>query len=231
MRDVKRSVLLAAAVLAAAALPAGAAMEISPPGPIAGAPIEIILYGSCAGCYIEFGELQPAGDKRFLVKGTSVYTVDPPIVAPFLHRFKLDPLPFGNYRVDVEVDGKPYDSLSFFIPPADPLLRFDDARLSVKVDWTNPWGPGHGMGTPFPLTPESGYFYFFDWRNIELTVKLLDGRGVNGHWWLFIASMTTLELEIEVTACPPEGLPLPCVEKTYVQPPGQNRNFVDISTF
>lgn len=230
--DVRRSIFLLAMLLAAGARPAGAAIDISPAAPATTDPIELILFGSCSGCVIHFEALQPAGEKRFLIRGTTNHIVDPPLVAPYLERFTLDPLPAsGNYRIDVEVDGKPYDSLSFFVAPADPFLRFHDARVSVRVGWKIPGGPGQGTGKPILLTPESGYFYFFDWRNIELTVKLLDGRAVNGHRWLFIASMTTLELEIEVTGCPPEGLPQPCVEKTYVQPPGQNHNFVDISTF
>jgi hypothetical protein len=46
-----------------------------------------------------------------------------------------------------------------------------------------------------------------------------------------LANMTTVELEIEVTHCPPDAPPAYCITKTCVQPPGQHRNFLDTSTF
>jgi hypothetical protein len=43
------------------------------------------------------------------------------------------------------------------------------------------------------LTGDTGAFWFFDPANVELIVKELDGRGVNGHFWTFFGALTNLE--------------------------------------
>ena len=45
---------------------------------------------------------------------------------------------------------------------------------------------------------ESGLLYFFDRDNAEVLIKVLDGCGVNGHRWVFVAPVTTLALNLEV---------------------------------
>jgi hypothetical protein len=40
--------------------------------------------------------------------------------------------------------------------------------------------------------------WFFRPDNVELLVKVLDGRGVNGHFWVFYASLTDLEYTLRV---------------------------------
>jgi len=56
-----------------------------------------------------------------------------------------------------------------------------------------------GIGTPIPLTGDTGAFWFFQPSNYELAVKVLDGRGVNGHFWVFYASLTNVEFDLTVT--------------------------------
>jgi hypothetical protein len=163
----------------------------------------------------------------------------PPPPPPLLRhtaRTTAGPLAPGVYRVDVRKDGIHEFGQSFEVTKfaASPALRLGEAsedHFDIEVSYRIP-GEAHFRAAPaVPLTRDSAYFYFFDRENVEVTAKVLDGRGVNGHWWVFLANMTTVELEIEVTRCPPDGLPVPCVTKTYVQPPGQNRNFLDTSTF
>ena len=50
-----------------------------------------------------------------------------------------------------------------------------------------------------PLTDETGTFWFFDSSNVELLVKVLDGRPLNGHHWVFYASRTDVEFDLTVT--------------------------------
>ncbi|MEA2559941.1 MAG: hypothetical protein QOH06_1445 [Acidobacteriota bacterium] len=158
-----------------------------------------------------------------------------------LHRYTAGatagPLAPGVYRVDVRLDDVHEFGRTFeVIPasPASPALRLgeaDEDHTDIKVSYRIP-GETHFATAPgVPLTRDSAYFYFFDRENAEVTAKVLDGRGVNGHWWVFLANMTTVELEIEVTHCPPQAPPAYGITKTYVQPPGQNRNFLDTSTF
>ena len=50
---------------------------------------------------------------------------------------------------------------------------------------------------------ESGLLYFFDRDNAEVLIKVLDGCGVNGHRWLFVAPLTTLAFNLYVES--PDG--------------------------
>jgi len=68
-----------------------------------------------------------------------------------------------------------------------------------------------------PLTGDSGLFWFFDPANLELTVKVIDGCGVNGHRWVFLSGLTNVEVTTTVTDT--EG----GAKKTYSNP--LNRNF------
>ena len=49
------------------------------------------------------------------------------------------------------------------------------------------------------LTGDTGAFWFFDPANVELIVKTLDGRGLNGHFWTFFGALTNLEHTLTVT--------------------------------
>ena len=70
-------------------------------------------------------------------------------------------------------------------------------RFRVSVSWQDPTGHG-GPGQARPLTDETGWFWFFDDDNPELFVKVLDGRAVNGHWWVFYASLTNVAFDLVV---------------------------------
>jgi hypothetical protein len=58
---------------------------------------------------------------------------------------------------------------------------------------------GTGKGIAVPLTSDSGYFWFFENTNVELMVKMLDGRSVNGHFWLFWGALTDVQFTMTVT--------------------------------
>jgi hypothetical protein len=46
---------------------------------------------------------------------------------------------------------------------------------------------------------QSGYFWFFKPSNIELVVKVMDGRKVNDRFWVFFGSLSDVEYDITVT--------------------------------
>ncbi len=78
-------------------------------------------------------------------------------------------------------------------------LYFHDCRFFATVRWRNPMNGEEGTATAVSLTRDTGVFWFFDRNNIEVTVKLLDGRGLNEHWWVFWSHMTSLEVQLEIT--------------------------------
>ncbi|MDE2849520.1 MAG: hypothetical protein OXP74_02755 [Acidobacteriota bacterium] len=45
---------------------------------------------------------------------------------------------------------------------------------------------------------QSGLLYFFDRDNVEVLIKVLDGCGVNGHRWVFVAPVTDLAFNLVV---------------------------------
>ena len=50
-----------------------------------------------------------------------------------------------------------------------------------------------------PLTGDTGAFWFFDPANLELMIKVLDGRAVNGYFWVFYGSLSNVEFTVTVT--------------------------------
>lgn len=71
-------------------------------------------------------------------------------------------------------------------------------RFRTEVSWSDPRHGGAGAGRARPVTGDSGAFWFFRPANLELMVKLLDGRPVNGHFWVFASALTDLELQLSI---------------------------------
>ncbi len=78
-------------------------------------------------------------------------------------------------------------------------LCLQGGRFQVEVAFTRtPLGPS----APAPavsMTADTGYFWFFDPANVELVVKVLDGRGVNGHFWVFYGALSDVQYQVVVT--------------------------------
>jgi hypothetical protein len=49
------------------------------------------------------------------------------------------------------------------------------------------------------LTSQSGTFWFAQSSNPEVMVKMIDGGPVNGYYWFFYGSLTSLSYQVEVT--------------------------------
>ena len=69
-------------------------------------------------------------------------------------------------------------------------------RFVVTAKWR--LDASESAATPIGWTGETGTFWFFSPSNVELAVKVLDGRGVNGHFWVFYASLSDVEFDLEV---------------------------------
>lgn len=77
-------------------------------------------------------------------------------------------------------------------------LCLNDDRFLVEVSWRDFEG-NTGVGNAHPLSADTGYFWFFDDANVELMIKVLDGRPINGHFWAFYGALSNVEYEITVT--------------------------------
>ncbi len=93
-------------------------------------------------------------------------------------------------------------------------LRLNGNRFLVKMSWaTGPRvaGPGHTQA----LTGDTGYAWFFQESNVEVLLKVLNGCGITGHFWVFAAGLTDVRTDITVADS------LTGTVKIYHSPTGQ----------
>ncbi len=77
-------------------------------------------------------------------------------------------------------------------------LCLNGGRFKVEATWRTPDGRT-GAGQAVGLSADTGYFWFFDPANVETVVKVLDGRGLNGHFWVFYGALSNVEYTLTVT--------------------------------
>jgi hypothetical protein len=83
--------------------------------------------------------------------------------------------------------------------PDSTRVALHQGRFEVEVTWRDFAGrTGEGQVGP-PATDGSAIFWFFSADNWELMVKVLDGCGLNGHFWVFHAATTNVEYTLTVT--------------------------------
>ncbi|HSF41864.1 MAG TPA: hypothetical protein VLT87_18830 [Thermoanaerobaculia bacterium] len=229
--------LLLAAGAAAAQFgsPSVETITVSPrlPTAIAILRVSVTGLGICgASAHPEFYPPEISGN-RITLRLSSHHNCSPPGLAPFTAEFLLSPLPAGTWTVGVIIDEEaPVEKTVEVDPAATPILYLQDQKFQVRVEWSTADGALHGNGYAVPLSKESGMFWFFEGSNPEILVKILDGRPVNGHWWVFISSNTNLRFTVRVAQLTDFGAPPPSgQEKTYVSPAGANKNFIDTETF
>jgi hypothetical protein len=71
----------------------------------------------------------------------------------------------------------------------DPTRLCLGSRFQVTAQWNKADGTS-GSGTAVSLTPDSGYFWFFDPSNVEIITKVVNGCGINAHYWAFASGLT-----------------------------------------
>ncbi len=108
--------------------------------------------------------------------------------------------------------------------PSSSRLCLVDGRFAVEVSWRDFAGRA-GAGYARELTAETGSFWFFTAGNPELVVKVLDGIGTNGHFWVFAGALGNLELELTVSDT------LTGDRRTYATTLGQFMSFGDLTSF
>jgi hypothetical protein len=72
-------------------------------------------------------------------------------------------------------------------------------RFQVSVSWRNTQNGARGTGTAVALNGQTGLFWFFDAANVELVVKMVDGRAVNGKFWFFYGALSNVQYEVRLT--------------------------------
>ena len=77
-------------------------------------------------------------------------------------------------------------------------LCLTEDRFRVEVDWATVGGDS-GQGMAVELTPDTGYFWFFNEENVEMVIKVLDACSFADRFWVFAGGLTNVEVQITVT--------------------------------
>ncbi len=85
------------------------------------------------------------------------------------------------------------------VPDSTTLCLSGDRFRAAVAFRTAALPPAPGTGYAVPLSPDAGAFWFFSSGNLEVVVKVVDGRPVNERFWAFVAGLTDVEYELTVT--------------------------------
>jgi hypothetical protein len=114
---------------------------------------------------------------------------------------------FGPNDVFGVHDGTNVGSVAGLTVPAGACWRSTsqlclNGRFRVTVDWETNSDDGAGVAVP-EGSSDSGMFWFFEERNWEFLVKVLDACAINNRYWVFAAATTdvgyTLTVHDELT--------------------------------
>jgi hypothetical protein len=130
-------------------------------------------------------------------------------------------LPCLNHACDADVA-----AMTDLFAPASPgqVVPASPARFGMSVTWTAADG-SQGSGNLVPITSDSKGFWFYSPNNIDVVVKVLDGRGVNGHFWVFFGPLTTDQFTLTVTDTQTGA------QKTYTSAAGSLTGGADTTAF
>lgn len=77
-------------------------------------------------------------------------------------------------------------------------LCLNNGRFRVATTWQT--STATGSGTSVPLTPDTGYFWFFSSNNVEVVVKVLNAcADPMNHYWVFAGGLTNAAVTLTVT--------------------------------
>ena len=130
-------------------------------------------------------------------------------------------LPCLNHACDAGV--ATMDDLFAPVPP-DQVVPASPARFQATVSWTDSNGNARDGNLTVISTQTKG-FWFFEPDNIDLVVKVLDGRSVNGKFWVFYAPLTNQAFTLTVTDT------LTGAVRTYTNAAGQMQSGSDTKAF
>jgi hypothetical protein len=110
-------------------------------------------------------------------------------------------------------------------PPGQRDLVLLSGHFSVEVSWHDPLSGHAGFGRQVADSDRTGFFWFFDQSNVELMVKMLDGRSLNDHYWFFYGALSNVEYWITVHDLASGAM------RTYYNAPGNICGGADVAAF
>lgn len=97
--------------------------------------------------------------------------------------------------------------------PGPTALCLNGGRFKIEATWQS--AQGSGTAKVVPLTTDTGYLWFFSAANVEVVLKVLDACTFNDRFWVFLAGLTDVRVDVTVTDTQTGE------EKTYVNPLGR----------
>jgi len=98
-------------------------------------------------------------------------------------------------------------------------------RFRLSVRFRDPQTGDELPAVGIPSTDRTGLFWFFGPDNLELIVKMLDGRALNGHFWFFSGGLSNLEYRVIVTDLETGEV------REYENPAGEICGHADVEAF
>lgn len=205
-----RSILLAAALAPGTSAVAGASLAIVPAHPTADDSIELLVtidgFSPC-GAAAALLPFEPDDHEINVMRAFFDFDLSCPASVELVTvRFRLGRLAPGTHQVKLytaAVPGSPAEldeAISFVVAAgaSSEHLLLQGGRFEVDVTWRDFVGAtGGGLIVP-GAADDSGLFWFFTPANWELLVKILDGCGVNGHYWVLGSGATNVEFTLNV---------------------------------
>jgi hypothetical protein len=102
----------------------------------------------------------------------------------------------GDYQLTTTLYGAP-SSGEFCLQNATNLC-LTGGRFRVAIDFRTA-GVATQAAWAEQLTPDTGYFWFFDANNVEVVLKVLNACPINGRFWVFAGGLTNVEALVTVT--------------------------------
>ncbi len=104
-------------------------------------------------------------------------------------------------------------------------LCLNDSRFRATVNWAVPDQGKSGAGNAAALTGDTGYYWFFSPTNIELVLKVVDGRAFNGNFWVFYGALSDVQYDITIKDTVTGNV------KTYHNPYHTTASVADVGAF
>jgi fibronectin type III domain protein len=142
-----------------------------------------------SGTFQDVGTSIPAN-----VEGAQVHGLAPSTAYTFRIRAH-NASGYSSYSNEATATTSP--STSTCVPSATAMC-LNQNRFRVQAAYRTGSGLS-GQAQAVKLTSDSGYLWFFNPDNIEVVVKVLNGCGVNAHYWVFAGGLTNVEVQLIVT--------------------------------
>jgi hypothetical protein len=113
----------------------------------------------------------------------------------------------ATWQAEADIDAGPFSAFGIRVDPVlaqtncvptSTAMCLQADRFRVEATYKTPDGTS-GQAQTVRLTGDSGYLWFFAAGNVETIVKVLDGCGLNRHFWVFAGGLTNVQVVIKVT--------------------------------